>query len=84
MPKRDVAPIGAPCWVDLLTADPERAKAFYGELFGWTAEAAGEEFGGYITFSKDGVRISISGKGDLVSTIGTVRPVTSSTMRASS
>jgi predicted enzyme related to lactoylglutathione lyase len=58
MPLRESAPIGAPCWVDLLTADPERAKAFYGELFGWTAEAAGEEFGGYITFSKDGVPVA--------------------------
>jgi len=58
MPKRDVAPIGAPCWVDLMTSDPDGARAFYGELFGWTAEDAGSEFGGYINFSKDGIRVA--------------------------
>lgn len=25
------------CWVDLAATDAERAKAFYAELFGWTA-----------------------------------------------
>jgi predicted enzyme related to lactoylglutathione lyase len=47
------APNGAPCWVDLFTTDTTVARSFYGDLFGWTSEAA-EEFGGYITFSKDG------------------------------
>ncbi|WP_040780957.1 VOC family protein [Nocardia pneumoniae] len=45
---------GDPCWVDLYTSDPERSTAFYRDLFGWTAEQAGAEFGGYITFRKDG------------------------------
>ena len=27
---------GAPCWVDLETTDQAAAKAFYGELFGWS------------------------------------------------
>jgi uncharacterized protein len=58
MPKRDEAPIGAPCWVDLFTADTTKIKAFYGELFGWTAEDSGPEFGGYINFSKDGVMVA--------------------------
>jgi predicted enzyme related to lactoylglutathione lyase len=58
MPTRDAAPIGAPCWVDLMTSDTDQATAFYGELFGWTAEAAGEEYGGYINFSKDGVQVA--------------------------
>jgi uncharacterized protein len=58
MPKRDTAPSGAPCWVDLMTSDPAKSRAFYGELFGWTSEDAGEEFGGYITFSKDGIRVA--------------------------
>ncbi|MGV9676479.1 VOC family protein [Nocardia sp. NPDC003482] len=44
---------GDPCWVELFTPDAERAVEFYGELFGWTADIA-EEFGGYITFRKDG------------------------------
>ena len=54
MPKRDSAPIGAPCWVDLFTSDPDKGRAFYEELFGWTSEDAGEEYGGYVNFSKDG------------------------------
>lgn len=58
MPKRDSAPIGAPCWVDLMTSDADRSRAFYGELFGWTSESAGDEFGGYINFAKDGVRVA--------------------------
>ena len=28
-------PYGAPCWVDLLVSDVDRAQAFYSELFGW-------------------------------------------------
>ncbi|MEO7555089.1 MAG: VOC family protein [Acidimicrobiales bacterium] len=58
MPKRDQAPLGAPCWVDVLTTDVEGAQRFYGELFGWTAESTGEEFGGYVNFSKDGIRVA--------------------------
>ncbi|MGH3888170.1 MAG: hypothetical protein ACRDSZ_16670 [Pseudonocardiaceae bacterium] len=38
MPTRDTAPIGAPCWVDLLTSDTGRSRAFYCQLFGWTAQ----------------------------------------------
>ncbi len=41
---------GAPCWIDLMTSDAEKAKAFYGELFGWTFETGDQEkYGGYIT-----------------------------------
>jgi len=58
MPTRDAAPLGAPCWVECFTSDPDKARAFYGELFGWTSEDAGEEYGGYINFSKDGVRVA--------------------------
>jgi len=58
VPKRDSAPIGAPCWVDLLTSDPEKSRAFYGELFGWTSESAGEEYGGYVNFSHDGLPVA--------------------------
>jgi uncharacterized protein len=45
---------GTPCWVDLLSSDLEKSTAFYGQLFGWTAETAGEEFGGYVTLHSDG------------------------------
>lgn len=58
MPTRDTAPIGAPCWIDLLTSDPERARAFYGELFGWTSEETGDEYGGYVNFSKDDITVA--------------------------
>ena len=54
MPARDAAPAGAPCWIDLYTSDPDKSRAFYGELFGWTSTVGGPEFGGYITFEKAG------------------------------
>ena len=57
MPTRDAAPAGAPCWIDLFTNDVEAAHRFYTELFGWTVDVA-EEFGGYATFSKDGVAVA--------------------------
>jgi uncharacterized protein len=58
MTKRDTAPAGAPCWLELYTSDPDAAKRFYGELFGWTHEDGGEELGGYISFFKDGLRVA--------------------------
>ena len=33
---------GGPCWVELSTTDPEAAKRFYAELFGWTVAEAGD------------------------------------------
>jgi len=66
MTHRDHAPIGAPTWVDLYTSDAAKAKAFYSELFGWTVEEGGPEFGGYATFHLDG---------DCVTTTTTVAPV---------
>ncbi len=38
---------GTPSWVDLMTSDPEGARAFYGELFGWEFEIGGPETGNY-------------------------------------
>ena len=58
MPKRDTAPIGAPCWIDLFTSDPDKSRPFYSELLGWTAEAPNEAFGGYFNFTKDGVLVA--------------------------
>src|SRR5688572_8876685 len=54
MPRRETTPTGAPCWIDLYSSDPERSRAFYGALFGWTAEETGPEYGGYVNFLKDG------------------------------
>ena len=48
-------PIGAPCWIDLLTSDAVRARDFYNEVLGWSAGEASEQFGGYFMFLQDGV-----------------------------
>jgi uncharacterized protein len=55
----DFAP-GAPCWIDLVSADPENAARFYAQLFGWQP-GSGEEYGGsaeYMVFAKDGLPIA--------------------------
>jgi len=38
MPTRTSYRSGTFCWVDLSTPDPEAAKAFYAELFGWSCD----------------------------------------------
>ena len=53
MPLRESAPVGAPCWIDIFTSDPDKTRAFYGELFGWKSEDPNPEFGGYFNFTKD-------------------------------
>ena len=54
---------GTPCWVDLATADPGRARDFYGALFGWTFADQGEDMGNYLMCSKDGA--TVAGMGPL-------------------
>jgi uncharacterized protein len=49
--------VGAPCWIDLYSSDTDKAKDFYGHVFGWTTESAGAEFGGYFTWLKDGKHV---------------------------
>jgi predicted enzyme related to lactoylglutathione lyase len=58
MPKRDEAPLGAPCWVDLMTSDPDAAYAFYGQLFGWSVVDPGPDYGGYVNFHHHGVPVA--------------------------
>jgi predicted enzyme related to lactoylglutathione lyase len=58
MPAREDAPLGAPCWIDLMTSDTQRTRVFYIELFGWTADEPNAEFGGYFNFRKDGVLVA--------------------------
>jgi hypothetical protein len=41
-----------------MTSDTEASRAFYTQLFGWTAEEPNAEFGGYFNFVQDGVRIA--------------------------
>jgi predicted enzyme related to lactoylglutathione lyase len=50
--------VGAPCWIDLYSSDTDKASAFYGELFGWTAQAPEEGFGGYFIYTKDGSAVA--------------------------
>ena len=38
---------GTPAWVDLMTPDPEKARAFYGALFGWGFVVGPPETGNY-------------------------------------
>ena len=64
MTKRESAPIGAPCWVDLWTSDVEGSRRFYAELFGWVAEQPDPEHGGYFMFTREGVPIA-GGMGDM-------------------
>lgn len=46
---------GAPCWIDLMTSDVERAKEFYGALLGWEFQTGDEEkYGGYAMALKNG------------------------------
>jgi hypothetical protein len=39
---------GAFCWADLSTPDPERAKQFYEQLFGWHFEVGQNDPSGYL------------------------------------
>ena len=56
--QRLTAPTGAPCWIDLQTSDPDRAREFYTGLFGWTAGDPSPEFGGYFMFLRDGMPVA--------------------------
>ena len=50
---------GTPCWVDLGTTDLEGAKAFYGALFGWSAQVAEDPAaGGYTLFELKGEQVA--------------------------
>jgi uncharacterized protein len=52
---------GVPNWVDLGTADLDDARRFYSELFGWTANVSGDEYGGYTTFQLNGLPVAGAG-----------------------
>ena len=47
-------PAGAPCWMDLVSSDPDASIGFYTELFGWSVREAPTDFGGYRYFELDG------------------------------
>ncbi len=58
MSRRDSAPIGAPCWIDLSTSDVDGSRIFYGELLGWEAQEPNPEFGGYFMFTHAGMPVA--------------------------
>lgn len=45
---------GTPCWADAALPDLAAGRRFYGELFGWTFEDQGEDFGHYTLAFRDG------------------------------
>ncbi len=47
-------PAGTPCWVDLSTTDPDGARTFYGELFGWDLQVGPAETGHYTMALQNG------------------------------
>jgi len=53
MPKPDVRPAGAPCWIELFSSDPAASEQFYGSLFDWKVQDPGPDYGGYRNFLKD-------------------------------
>ncbi|MGV0793168.1 VOC family protein [Mycolicibacterium sp. XJ1819] len=54
MPVRLSAPVGAPNWIDLATSDTEGAQRFYRDVFGWTFESYGPDYGGYLNAMQEG------------------------------
>ncbi|MFC7465466.1 VOC family protein [Brachybacterium sp. GCM10030252] len=50
-------PTGDTTWLDLGTTKLEATLTFYSELFGWTFEDTGEEFGHYHMISNDGAPV---------------------------
>ena len=57
MPAFTAAP-GTPCWIDLMSSDPDRSRAFYTELLGWTCDEPDPAFGGYASFRRNGEPIA--------------------------
>jgi predicted enzyme related to lactoylglutathione lyase len=58
MPERSSYAPGTPSWVDLTTPDLEASLRFYGALFGWEFEDAGEEAGHYHQVLLRGKRVA--------------------------
>lgn len=58
MTKLDKHVPGTVCWVDLMTTDAEKARAFYGSVFGWTFDVGGPEMGHYAMAQIDGRNVA--------------------------
>lgn len=56
---------GTPCWADAALPDLAAGRRFYGELFGWTFEDQGEDFGHYtLAFREGKTAAALMGKPD--------------------
>lgn len=63
-------PHGLPGWIDLQTPDPDGAKVFYGDLFGWVAEDVPTDAGpAYSMMYRGGIA-----EGNLVCGLGPMAP----------
>ena len=75
MPEFTSHKAGAPCWVDLMSPDPEASKAFYVAVFGWDAEDQFDDEGNYTytLFSIDGK--NVAGLGGQAPDMGEMPPI---------
>ncbi|MFJ8474930.1 VOC family protein [Kitasatospora sp. NPDC094011] len=51
-------PEGTPCWADAMFTDLEAAKAFYGDVLGWTFGESSSEYGNYTQAYSDGKAVA--------------------------
>ncbi|MFF4739308.1 VOC family protein [Streptomyces sp. NPDC001262] len=51
-------PEGTPCWADAMFTDLEGAKAFYGDVLGWTFGESTSEYGNYTQAYSDGKAVA--------------------------
>ena len=49
---------GEPSWADLTSPDPIASRAFYRELFAWTFEDTGPEYGHYLVCRRQGTAVA--------------------------
>lgn len=53
-------PVGAPCWVDLMTPDTDAAKRFLTAVFGWTNDDRFDDEGNHIyTLFRQGDKVAV-------------------------
>lgn len=58
MPVLTTHRLGEPCWVDFTSSDVAASQHFYTALFDWEAQVGGGEYGGYVTFLRDGEAVA--------------------------
>ncbi|SFE91889.1 hypothetical protein SAMN05216251_106198 [Actinacidiphila alni] len=56
-------PPGTPCWVSLMAHRADRARDFYGALFGWEYVPGPEQLGAYVLAELDGRPVAGIGEG---------------------